>query len=55
MYRDVAAGPGRQTVQTASCGANRLGFDVDEFVHIGLYGPDEEYVHLLAADPDHRR
>ena len=44
------AGPGQQTVQTASYGANRLGFDVGEFVHINLGRTDEEYVQVLAAD-----
>lgn len=44
------AGPGAQTVQTASYGANRLGFDVGEFVHVNLGQADEEYVQVLAAD-----
>jgi hypothetical protein len=52
LYQAVAAGPDPQTVQTASYGANRLGFDVGEFVHINLAKPDEEYVQVLAADPD---
>ena len=30
---------GQQTVNTASYGANRLGFDVGEFVHINLGKP----------------
>lgn len=51
---DVTAGPGAQTVSTASYGANRLGFDVGEFVHINLGNDDEEYVQVLAADPDNQ-
>lgn len=39
----ITAGPGQQTVHTASYGANRLGFDVGEFVHISLGEADEEY------------
>jgi hypothetical protein len=54
LYQDVAAGPGQQTVQTASYGANRLGFDVGEFVHINLGQADEEYVQVLTADPDNQ-
>ncbi len=46
------AGPGAQTVATASYGANRLGFDVGEFVHVNLGKADEEYVQVLAADQD---
>jgi hypothetical protein len=52
LYQNVVAGPGQQTVNTASYGANRLGFDVGEFVHINPGGPDEEYVQVLAADPE---
>jgi len=44
------AGPGQQTVQTASYDANRLGFDVGEFVHVNLGQADEEYLQVLAAD-----
>jgi len=54
LYQDVTAGPDPQTVQTASYGASRLGFDVGEFVHINLGQPDEEYVQVLAADPDNQ-
>jgi hypothetical protein len=50
LVDDVVAGPGQQTVQAASYGANRLGFDVGEFVHIDLWQADEEYVRVLAAD-----
>ena len=45
------ADPDPQTIQTASYGASRLGFDVDEFVHINLGKAGEEYVQVLAADP----
>jgi hypothetical protein len=54
LAQDVAAGPGQQTVQTASYGANKLGFDVGEFVHVNLGKADEEYVQVLAADPDNQ-
>ncbi len=50
IIQDVVLGVGQQTVNTASYGANRLGFDVDEFVHISLGQADEEYVQVLAAD-----
>ncbi len=52
LYQNVIAGPGQQTVNTASYGANRLGFDVGEFVHIDLGRTDEEYVQVLAANPE---
>jgi hypothetical protein len=52
LFEDVVAGPGAQTVQTASYGANRLGFDVGEFVHVNLGKADEEYVQVLAADQE---
>ncbi len=48
----VTLGAGQQTVNTASYGANKLGFDVGEFVHINLGKAYEEYVQVLAADPD---
>jgi hypothetical protein len=54
LYYAVTAGPDPQTVPTASYGANRLGFDVGEFVHINLGQADEEYVEVLAADPDNQ-
>lgn len=54
LYQAVTAGPNPQTVQTASYGANRLGFDVGEFVHINLGKADEEYVQVLAADPEYQ-
>ena len=50
IIQDVVLGAGQQTVKTASYGANRLGFDVGEFVHINLGKADEEYVQVLAAD-----
>ncbi len=52
LYQAVTAGPNPQTVQIASYGANRLGFDVGEFVHIKMDLADEEYVEVLAADPE---
>jgi hypothetical protein len=54
LFEDVVAGPGQQAVQTASYGANRLGFDVGEFVHVNLGQADEEYVEVLAADQDNQ-
>ena len=54
LFQDVTAGAGQQTVNTASYGANKLGFDVGEFVHINLGKADEEYVQVLAADPDNQ-
>jgi hypothetical protein len=41
-------------VQTASYGANRLGLDLGEFVHVGLGTANEEYVQVVAADPDNQ-
>jgi hypothetical protein len=54
LSQSVTAGPSQQTVQTTSYGANRLGFDVGEFVHINLGRTDEEYVQVLAADPQNQ-
>jgi len=54
LWADVTASGSPQTVQVASYGANRLGLDVGEFVHIDLGGGNEEYVEVLAADPDNQ-
>jgi hypothetical protein len=54
LRQAVVASPEPQTIGTASYGANRLGFDVGEFVHIDLGGPNEEYVEVLAADPENQ-
>jgi hypothetical protein len=54
LYQVVAANADPQTVPTASYGANRLGFDVGEFVRINLEQADEEYVEVLSADPDNQ-
>ncbi len=54
IAQDVVHGAGQQRVNTASYGANRLGFDVGEFVHINIGKADEEYVQVLAADPDNQ-
>ena len=54
LAHDVMHGAGEQTVQTATYGANRLGFDVGEFVHVNLGKADEEYVQVLDADPDNQ-
>jgi hypothetical protein len=54
LYQGVTAGPNPQTVNTASYGANRLGFDVGAFVHVNLGKADEEYVQVLATDPDNQ-
>lgn len=50
----ITAGGSPQTVNTASYGATRLGFDVGEFVHINLGQADEEYVQVLAADAENQ-
>lgn len=54
LAQAVSAGGSRQTVQTASYGANRLGLDVGEFVHVGPGTANEEYVQVVAADPDNQ-
>ena len=54
LAQAVTAGPNPQTVHTASYGANRLGLEVGEFVHIDLGRADEEYVKVLAVDPDNQ-
>jgi len=54
LRQAVVANPDPQIVGTASYGANRLGFDVGEFVHIDLGGPNEEYVKVLAAEPENQ-
>ncbi|MGE5486340.1 MAG: hypothetical protein ACM3ZB_00795, partial [bacterium] len=54
LAQAVAASGSSQTVSTASYGANRLGFDVGEFVHIDLGGPNEEYVRVIAADSNNQ-
>ncbi len=50
----IVAGSSQQTVQTASYGANKLGFDVGEFVHVNPGAADEEYVQVLDADQDNQ-
>lgn len=50
LFDDVGAGPGQQTVPTASYGANRLGSGVGEFIHVNLGQADDEYVQVLVAD-----
>ena len=52
VVQDVTHGGGAQTVNTASYGANRMSFYVGEFVHVNLGHADEEYVEVLATDPD---
>lgn len=54
LVNAVAASGSPQTVQIGSYGANRLGLDVGEFVHIGLGTANEKYVKVLAADPDNQ-
>jgi hypothetical protein len=46
----VTASPSPQAVRWASYGANRMGVDVGEFVHINLGGANEEDVYVIAAD-----
>jgi hypothetical protein len=52
LAQNVTHGVGAQTVNIASYGANHMSFDVGEFVHVNLGAADEEYVEVLAADPD---
>ncbi|MCL4851668.1 MAG: hypothetical protein KJZ78_09835 [Bryobacteraceae bacterium] len=54
LFADVTASGSPQTIQVGSYGANRLGLDVGEFVHIDLGGANEEYVKVLASDPDNQ-
>lgn len=54
MRQDITGSGTQQTVSTASYGANRLGLEVGRFIHIDLGGANEEFVHLLAADPDNQ-
>ncbi|MBL8227259.1 MAG: hypothetical protein JNL98_02225 [Bryobacterales bacterium] len=54
LAQAVTASGSPQTVQIASYGANRLGIEVGEFVHVGLGTANEEYVQVLAADPDNQ-
>src|SRR5581483_10382901 len=50
LAHNVTSGVGQQTVNIASYGANVLGLDVGEFIHINLGQADEEYVEVLAVD-----
>ncbi len=52
LAQDITGSGTQQTVSTASYGANRLGLEAGRFIHIDLGGANEEYVHLLAVDPD---
>jgi hypothetical protein len=54
LLQAVTASGSPQTVQIASYGANRLGIDVGEFVHVGPGTANEEYVQVVAADPDNQ-
>jgi hypothetical protein len=54
LAQDVTASASPQTIQTASYGANRLGLEAGKFVHIDFGGPNEEYVKLIAVDPDNQ-
>lgn len=51
LAQSVTHSASQQTVNTASYGANRLGLDPGEFVHINLGQADEEYVNVTSADP----
>jgi hypothetical protein len=51
LFQNVTHGAGTQTVTTASYGANRMSFDVGEFVHVALGAGDEEYVQVLVTNP----
>jgi hypothetical protein len=54
LAQDVTASASPQTIQTASYGANRRGLEAGKFVHIDLGGPNEEYVKVVAVDPDNQ-
>ncbi len=54
LFQAVTGSPAPQTVSTASYGANRLGLEVWRFVHIDLGGGNEEFVQVLAVDPDNQ-
>ncbi len=50
----VTAGPDLQTLQTASCGANRLGLVPGGFVFLDPGGANEEYVRVMSVDPENQ-
>jgi hypothetical protein len=50
LMQDVTHGVGAQAVSFGSYGANGLGLDLGEFVHIALGEADEEYVQITAVD-----
>ena len=54
LAQDVTESASPQTIQTASYGANRLGLDAGKFVHIDFGGANEEYVRVIAVDPDNQ-
>ena len=54
LFQAVTGSPTPQTVSTASYGANHLGLEAGLFVHIDLGGANEEYVQVLAVDPDNQ-
>ena len=54
LLQAITGSPTPQTISTASYGANRFGLQVGLFVHIDLGGANEEYVTVLAVDPDNQ-
>lgn len=43
-----------RTLQTASCGANRVGLAANGFVFLDPSGPNEEYVRVISVDPENQ-
>jgi len=54
LFQAVTGSPTRQTIQTASYGAKRLGLEVGKFAFIDFGVPNEEYVKVTSVDPDHQ-
>lgn len=50
----VTAGPNPRTLQTASCGANRLGLVAGAFVFLHPGCANEEYVRLIGVDAENQ-
>lgn len=54
LAQGVTANPASQTIQTASHGANRQGLAAGQFAFLDPGGAKEEYVKVIAADPDNQ-
>lgn len=50
----ATAGSDPRTLQTASCGANRVGLAANGFVFLDPSGPNEEYVRVISVDPENQ-